>query len=385
MVGPNYIKRINQARILNLLRLQGKMSRAEVARQLKLTRSTVSLLTADLMKRGVIIDSEQFASCQTTGRPSVGMQLNPKGGYFIGVEIGVEHIKLIAMNLMVEILGTISGPLATKDPVGVADQVVEMIGKLREETVRDHTRLYGVGITIPGMLNRQSIVEYALILGWRGVDLQPALQKRLGMPVYIENDANAAALAEFYFGGGDVEENLFYLLLDVGVGGGMIIDGKIYTGSFGTAGEIGHLRLPLTLDNDGALRTQSFEDCVGKRALLGSYRRFGGNGEDLPAFCAGLEKGEAAAVRAISQWGNMLSLGILSIIDLVNPSHIVLGGPLAKFFPFAKKSLALLLQEDPFPGARSVQLVQSRFNEDACVMGAAATVYESLFRVDHPG
>jgi predicted NBD/HSP70 family sugar kinase len=384
MVGPNYIKRINQARILNLLRVQGKMSRAEIARQLTLTRSTVSLLTADLMKSGVIIDCKHFSSVQTTGRPSVGMQLNPKGGYFIGVEIGVERIRVIALNLMVEILSKISTPLKTKDPAAVEDQVVALIRKVQGNTLRGHPRLLGVGITVPGMLNRRNIVEYASMLGWRNVDLRPNIEEKLGIPVCIENDANAAALAEFYFGGTNVDENLFYLLLDVGVGGGMIIDGKIYTGSFGTAGEIGHLRLPLSLDFDGEFQTKSFEDCVGKGALLKLYKQSGGHREDFFELYKQLEMGDAAALRAVSQWGKMLSMGILTIIDIVNPSHIVLGGPLAKLFPFAQKSFSLLLPMDPFPGARSVQFIQSRFNEDACVMGAAAIVYESLFRVDQP-
>jgi predicted NBD/HSP70 family sugar kinase len=164
----------------------------------------------------------------------------------------------------------------------------------------------------------------------------------------------------------------------------MIIDGKIYTGSFGTAGEIGHLRLPLLLDLGGEMRTKSFEDCVGKKALLQLYKQHGGDREDFQEFCARLETADVAAMKAISLWANRLALGIVSIIDIVNPSHIILGGPLSKFFRFAQESYLLLLAEDPFPGAKSVKLVQSRFNEDACVMGAAAIVYESLFRVDQP-
>jgi predicted NBD/HSP70 family sugar kinase len=288
------------------------------------------------------------------------------------------------MNLMVEILGSVSSPLSSREPAIVEDQVVALIGKLQRDTVRDQIPLFGVGITIPGMLNRGSIVEYALMLGWKNVDIKPGLEKRLGVPVYMENDANAAALAEFYFNGAEVDENLFYLLLDVGVGGGLIIDGKIYTGSFGAAGEIGHLRLPLSLENDGEMLTTSFEDCVGKRALMELYKRHGGDPENFAGLCSRLEMGDGAALRAISLWANRLALGIVGIIDIVNPSHIVLGGPLAIFYRQAQEAYSLLREVDPFPGAKSVQLLQSRFNEDACVMGGAAIVYESLFRVDQP-
>jgi predicted NBD/HSP70 family sugar kinase len=103
--------------------------------------------------------------------------------------------------------------------------------------------------------------------------------------------------------------------------------------------------------------------------------------EDFTAFCEQLDRGEPVALKTISEWASMLSLGIVSIIDLLNPSHIILGGPLARFFPSVQRPLSLLLQSDLFPGAKAVQLTQSRFKEDACAMGAAALVYESLFRV----
>lgn len=384
MIGPSFVKRINQARILNLLRVKGGLSRAGIARELKLTRSTVSVLASDLMEKGIISESSEYA-VHSTGRPSVSMQLHPEGGHFVGVDVGVERIRVITINLMVETLSDISKPLATREPEGVLKQVVDMVNSTLSNKVINRTRLRGVGLTIPGILNREHVVEHALVLGWRNVDIRPRLEEQLQVPIYIENDANAAALAEFYFGGTDVEENLFYLLLDVGVGGGMIIDGSIYTGSFGTAGEIGHMQLPLRLDSRGEFRTVSIEDCIGKRALLDQYRQNSGSGASFSVFCSRVDKGEPAAVQTITCWAGMVALGLVNIIDLINPSHIILGGPLSRFYQHVQKPLAVLSDRDPFPGAKSVQLLQSRFGEDACVMGAAAIVYESLFKVNQPG
>ena len=105
----------------------------------------------------------------------------------------------------------------------------------------------------------------------------------------------------------------------------------------------------------------------------------------MPSSARRLDGGEETALKTIRAWGYLLSLGILNVIDIVNPSHIILGGPLARFFPYARESLDLLQKTDPFPGALSVRLTPSSFKEDACVMGGAATVYDSLFRVTRPG
>jgi predicted NBD/HSP70 family sugar kinase len=309
------------------------------------------------------------------------MQLNPNGGYCIGVEIGVERIRVIVIDLMVKILSDTQQPLDSKDPARVVEQTVGMIQKARLESIKENSRLFGIGLTVPGMLNRAKVVEYALDLGWRDLDLRHILEEKFDAPVYLENDANAAALAEFYFGGIDGGENLFYLLLDVGVGAGIIIDRTIYTGSFGTAGEIGHMRLPVMIDQEEPLQTIPFEECVGKRALLAKYRKLGGVTDDFSVFCQQVDRGEPAAIKTISLWANMLALGILNIIDVLNPSHIILGGPLARFYNYVQQPLFLLQQRDYFPSANNVQLIQSRFKEDACAMGAAALVYESLFRV----
>jgi predicted NBD/HSP70 family sugar kinase len=341
------------------------------------------LLTADLLESGIIIDTSAFESSQQTGRPAVGIQLNQDGGYCIGVEIGVENVRVIVIDLMVQILCNTSQPLQSKEPSQVVNQVVRMIHEARATSIAKGSRIFGVGLTVPGMLNREKVVEYAQVLGWRNVDLLRELQGRLEISIYLENDANAAALAELYFGEIDGGENLFYLLLDVGVGSGIIIDKTIYAGSFGTAGEIGHMRLPAVVDKDAPLQTIPFEDCVGKRALLARYRRNGGTSDDLSAFCQELEKGAPAAKEAIAWWANLLAVGIQNIIDLLNPSHIILGGPLARFHSYLRRPLSLLQERDFFPGASAVQVTQSRFKEDACAMGAVALVYESLFRVVH--
>ena len=366
--------------MLRLLKEQGTLSRAELARSLKLTRSTLTAVTGELMETGLVMEAGQSFITQATGRPGTGLKLNPKGAFFLGAEINVEHIHLVLINLEGSIIFRETTKLRSTKPEAVCQVLVDLVQAASLGQLGGSDRLRGVGVSVSALVDTQGVIRSAPTFRWHHVDLKSALASQLDIPVFVENDANGAALAELSFGRRKGQSDLCLLFLDVGVGAGMIFDRKIFRGSDGLAGEIGHL----TLDpaSNGQAEGMGFlETHLGRDALLASYRRAGGEATNLTALLRDLRKEVPSAHKIIRIWGEWLTLAIRNLADLFNPKRVIVAGSLSELFPFVEEDVRRRLRERCFPTVENLEIDASSFGKDSSALGGAALVYDRIFSV----
>jgi predicted NBD/HSP70 family sugar kinase len=380
MASPSFIRHINQARVLRLLKEHGNLSRAELARFLNLTRSTLTYVTSELIEIGLVAEAGQSFVTQATGRPGTGLKLNPEGAFFLGAEIGAEGIHLVLINLEGSIIYRETVLLRSNKPEAVCRDLVDLVQGVWSDQLKHSDRLRGVGVTVSALINTQGVIRIAPTFGWQKFDLRSALKSQLDVPVFVENDANGAALAELSFGCRVGQTDLCVLRLDVGVGAGMIFDRKIFRGSAGLAGEIGHLSLDpnqiAQTAGKGFLETQ-----LGRDGLLAAYRRAGGEAKSLETFLRDLKKERPHAQEALRAWGGWLTLAIRNVANLFNPKRIVLAGPLSELFPFVEGEVRRRLCETNFPTVEDLEIEVSSFGKDSSALGGAALVFDRIFSV----
>jgi predicted NBD/HSP70 family sugar kinase len=380
MATPSLIRHINQARVLRLLKDRGNLSRAELARFLKLTRSTLTFVTGELVERGLVTEAGHSSVAQPTGRPGTPLKLNPDGAFFLGAELAAEHIHSVLINLEGSIIYRETAELASKKPESVSEELVRMVERIWSGQLRGSERLRGLGVSVSALVDSQGVIRIAPTFGWNHFDMKSALKSRLALPVFVENDANGAALAELSFGRRVGQSDLCVLRLDVGVGAGMIFDRKLFRGSDGLAGEIGHLTLNPTklaqAEGWGFLETQ-----LGRNGLLASYRRVGGGAKNIEMFLRDLRKENPLAQKTVRAWGEWLTLAISNLADLFNPQLVVLSGSLAELFPFVEEHVKTRLRQRFFPTVEKLAIEVSSFGKDSSALGGAALVYDEILSV----
>jgi predicted NBD/HSP70 family sugar kinase len=380
MANPSLIRHINQARVLRLLKDRGSLSRAELARFLKLTRSTLTFVTGELVEKGLVIEAGPSSVSQATGRPGTPLKLNPDGAFFLGAELVAEHIHAILINLEGSIVYRETLELESRKPESVADELVRMVKRIWADQLQGSERLRGLGISVSALVDSQGVIRVAPTFGWNHFDMKSAVKSQLNLSVFVENDANGAALAELSFGRRVGQSDLCVLRLDVGVGAGMIFDRKLFRGGDGLAGEIGHLTLSPTklarAEGWGYLETQ-----LGRNGLLDSYQRAGGAAKNLETFLRDLRLKKPLAQKTVRAWGEWLTLAIRNLADLFNPQLVVLSGPLAELYPFVEENVKTRLRQRCFPTVEKLEIEVSAFGKDSSALGGAALVYDQILSV----
>ena len=380
MAKPALIRHINQARVLRLLKEQGTLSRAELARFLNLNRSTLTFVTSELLERELITEAGEPFVTQATGRPGTGLKLNPEGAFFLGAEIGPGRLHLVLINLEGSITHRQTAKLRSNEPRAICRDLIHLVQGVRRDQLKGSARLQGIGVAVSALVDAQGVVRVAPTFGWDRVDLKGILQPELDVPVFVENDAKGAALAELSFGGRLGQSDICLMLLDVGVGAGVIVDRKIFRGSDGLAGEIGHLTLDPAQNRQaegmGFLETQ-----LGRDTLLAAYRKAGGKGQNLGALLRDLRQGHPLAKKTIKGWGEWLTLAIRNLADLFNPRLVVLAGSLSELYPFVEQDVRRRLTERCFPTVEDLEVTVSSFGKDSSALGGAALVYDRIFSV----
>ena len=248
----------------------------------------------------------------------------------------------------------------------------------------------GIGLTIEGTLNLDGVVICCSFLDWEGVDLRRYLQPSLDLPLFVDNDANAAALAQMYLGNGIQTHSLLYLLINKGIGAGIVINNRVFRGAYGTAGEIGAWLTEQICSavNDHRNQPKDLGLLVGREKLLSRYRKQGGTASDIVELVEHLAQAQPLAKAIVSEWAQTLGWGLINLVNVLNPERIVIGGALTALIPYVKDQLNTMLR-DYIPGDGKNGFFRnpkacfeiSTFGEDAAALGGAVLAYQSLFRV----
>ncbi|MBN2146024.1 MAG: ROK family transcriptional regulator [Anaerolineales bacterium] len=334
------VKNLNKRVVLDIIRFTpGGISRAELARQMALTRSAISLIIDDLQREGLV--HETANSSTTGGRRSILLEINPRYGHLLGIDVGASHLGIVVTDFSARVLEEREFPFAVDDgPQKCLAEVDEHVREMLADLGMEMAAIRGVGIGVPGPVVAEAGLVSAppIMPGWDGYPIRDHLEGLWGRPVSLANDAELGALGEWAYGAGRGMQNLAYIKVGTGVGAGLLLNGQIYRGTTGSAGEIGHVTLldggPLcTCGNRGCLEALSGGRAIARRA--GEAVRAGRrtqlaaiSPEKLTArdVAAAARMGDLVAQQALTEAGQYLGIAISSLVNLFNPSMVVVGG-----------------------------------------------------------
>ncbi|SFE91915.1 Sugar kinase of the NBD/HSP70 family, may contain an N-terminal HTH domain [Actinacidiphila alni] len=374
------LREVGRLRVLEALHTSPRSSRPELVRVTGLSRATVSSLIADLITVGLVTEDEspEEQEPRRTGRPAQSLSLVPSAGYAIGADIGHQHVRVILCDLFGEVLWE---HWVAKDvdraPDETLDLVAVLVGRALQETGVGRERVLGIGagIASPVEIGSGALGAEGIMPGWVGLRLTDELRRRTSLPVRVTNDANAGALAERMYGAGRQAGDMVYVRLSAGIGAGIVSNGRLLLGARGLAGEIGHL--PLITDglicrcgNRGCLETVASPVAIA-RLLSESW------GEtvaprDLPAL---IRERNSGALRAVRDAGDAVGRALATLVTLLNPSLVVVGGDLAAAGADILEPMRAGVLRHTLPSAaEGVEIVTGGLGDGAEVRGAAGLV-----------
>jgi predicted NBD/HSP70 family sugar kinase/biotin operon repressor len=372
------LRESNRDRVIATLRVLGVASRAEIARRTGLSRSTVSSIVADLRDAGLVVDRQDGEGpAEGAGRPPALLSLDPAAGYAVGVDFGKRHLAVAVADLSHRVLAEewreMGDGYGAEEGMGEAADVV---GRLLDAAGADRDRILGLGMGLPGPVHRSGTVGSGAILpGWVGVSAAEAMAARVELPVLVENDANLGALSEFVWGAGRGRSSIVFLKIATGVGAGLVIDGRVFQGAGGTAGEIGHT----TIDEAGDICRCGNRGCLetyaGAPALMALLERSLGEELEPDQIIERAEAGDLMCRRALADAGRHVGVAVANLCNLVNPECIVVGGSIGAAGGLLVEPLRESVRRRAIPSAaEDVEIVPAQLGERAELLGAVALV-----------
>ena len=362
--------------ILGLLGTRGPTSRADVARALAISPATVTQLTKDLIARGLVVELNTAPS--KGGRPGRLLGLVRSAGGVIGAKVTADHVAIVDVDLDGTVRATTSQPF---DPD--APDALDALGHMLRSAIEAHSgHLLGVGVGIPGSVDSQaSGVVQAPTLGWNYAKVGAVLRNALGVPVLVENDVNALAVAERLYGAGREHGSYLVVTIGRGVGCGIVVDGAVYRGASGGAGEIGHV----LVTPDGALCSCGLHGCleayVGQEALLRAAVERGVLGSDGTAtdLRQAADDGDARAQAIYREAGATLGGALAGVVHTVDPEVVVLLGEGIDAWRHWEPGFEPSFRGGLMPARRGIPFVVEPWDEDKWALGAAALVLATPF------
>jgi predicted NBD/HSP70 family sugar kinase len=383
------VRATNLAVVLRHVRANAPCSRADIAAATGLNKATVSSLVADLIERRLL--RETGLTENRIGRPATMLVLDGEPYAAIGVEVNADHLTAVAVDLAGTRLLTWRRSFAglAASPSRAVAAIAALAGRAGTRAARDGREVLGLTVGVPGLVDGAGVVRFAPNLGWRDLDLRGELTRALRGPAYavdVDNDANLAVLAEHRYGPYAGTPNLVYLTGDVGIGAGVVVDGRLLRGGRGFTGEVGHVQL----DADGPRCACGRRGCLEALAGVGALvrRALPDTPADEPVVDFAPEIDELvrraraqdrATLDVLSDVGRRLGHGASILANLVNPEVIVLGGYFVPLAPWVLPSAETELAERTVaPHAGGCRLVVSTLGPAAAAVGGAARVLDDV-------
>ena len=378
------VRRANLGVVLRHVAAEGSRSRAQIAAETGLTRGTVSSLVTELIDHGLLRETGETTSPRGIGRPGVALEV---GDVVVGVglEVNVDYVAVSVEDLTGAVRYERRQYRDNRDssPGPVLDRLGKAARAALDAADRNGLRPVGISVAVPGLVEEASgAVVFAPNLGWRDLPVAAEIETRLGLPVHVENESNLAALAEHWTGAAVRIDDFVCVFGQVGVGGGIVLGGRLFRGSHGFGGEFGHI----SVDPEGAACACGSRGCVETLVGQESIARAAGVSpatgrsrsltDELVRRAAA---GEPEVIRALADAGRSLGIALASSFNLLDVRAVVLGGCFGPLAPWLVDDVRRMLEERSLAArAGSVVVVPSAFGDGAAVRGAAAL---SLHRV----
>ncbi len=381
--------------ILEVVRKNGPISRTDISKITELNIVTVSNYVAHYIKQGLIIEGELDES--TGGRKPVLVELNPKAGYIVGVGLNMLNMVGVLVDLEINVITEIKRERIPENSEAVVNQMVDLVAELIDKSDVDKTKIVGAGAGIPGIIDeRGRTVRWPQSLGEKDISvclsIKDTFERRLKIPTFVENDANAAVLGEKWLGLDRDVKHLLYMFSGVGVG--IIVNGEIYRGVSGAAGELGISSPKIDASEVLALApqlgrwemdlgmTRRARELVkkGNTSVLKDLASGDADKISLKDFVKAVKQKDPLALRVVEEGGYALGKKIAFLVNLLNPEIVVIGGgiedcgaPLLDAIKNAVKEWAI---EE---AASRAKIIPSAFGENAVALGVVGIVAREVF------
>lgn len=377
---PGTLRKINERRIMNAIRVHKMLSRSDVQRELSLALPTVSRIVDALIERKWVVERGVVET--SMGRPPIMVQINPEGAYAIGVDLGRTVSRIACVNLIGQVTYEEHFPTFQVD---TADALLDRLEKLVLSECRGKN-VVGVGIAAPGSHNPHPSISRGDVderhdHHWHHEPLREMIETRLHLPAWVENDANAAVLGEMWFGVGQSVKHLLFVLADVGIGAGIAVNGSIYHGENNGAGEFAHTVVDM--------RNHDLCEC-GRRGCLGNVaartsildRVKKKTGITTASFAEVVQLAKESVhpyQEIVYEAVDYLAVGIANMVQVLDPTMIVLGG--ATFLEDEFVFNETVRRMEPFMNSKGVSIVRTKHQFNSVAIGAATLALQQVF--DH--
>ncbi|MEH6373455.1 ROK family transcriptional regulator [Streptomyces sp. KLMMK] len=372
------LHRANLERVVRAVRRAGSLTQAEIARATGLSAATVSNIVRELKDGGTV----EVTPTSSGGRRARSVSLSGDAGIVVGVDFGHTHLRVAVGNLAQRVLAEDAEPLDVDASAAQGlERAEQLVRRLIADTGIDPGKIIGVGLGVPGPIDVETgtLGSTAILPGWAGTNPRDELAERLSVPVHVDNDANLGALGELVWGAGRGASDLAYIKVASGVGAGLVINGQIYRGPGGTAGEIGHI----TLDESGPVCRCGNRGCLetftAARYVLPLLHSAHGTDLTVTRMVQLAREGDPGCRRVISDVGRHIGSGVANLCNLLNPRRVVLGGDLADSGELVLAPIRESVSRYAIPSAaRQLEVVPGALGGRAEVLGALALVLSEM-------
>ena len=332
-----------------------------------------------LVLAGLIDDTLDSTATGTPGRPVSPVSVIPDAMLVLGIKVNADELIGVATDLRTRTLQTLRAPLTSTDPTVVMEGIIDLCDRLERLLGGLATRVACIGVSVSGDVDPQTgVVRESALLGWRGVALGTELGQRLGSRVTVENDVRALTIGEHWFGVGLGTSSFAIVTIGRGIGSGLHINGEVVEGAYGVAGEIGHLPLASPDRQCSCGRWGCAEAVAGTDAIVAAVSAAHGRTLSIDEIAALGRAGDPAAVHAFSEAGSVIGIAIASLVNLVGPEVVIIGGEAVTNFDLFEHSLRSAYDQHVFGSADRCRIVVRPHTFEDWARGAAATAIRAL-------
>lgn len=376
--SKDLIREINESIVLGELRSHPLSSRTDIARRTGLSLPTVSGITGRLIEAGLVEERETGVSIG--GRRPVLLALRPEAGYVVGIKLTESKVIAVLTDLEATVVGrhVVETSATTVDAVVAA--IVAAVRTLTPSAGR--APVHGVGVGLAGVIDREAgLVRHATYAHWRDVDLGGLLESTLDLPIVVDNDVNALVASEQWFGAGRGVADFAVVSIGRGVGLGLVLDGRIYRGGGGGAGELGHVKVL----EDGPLCACGGRGClealVGEPAICTQVTAGLGRLVDIETAVRLARDGDSTARSVFARAGRLLGTATANLVNVLNPSRVVLVGEGTGAGDLFMEDFEAALRDGVFPPLRDdLEVIVDEWDDEAWARGAASLLLGELFQ-----
>jgi len=353
----------------------GPVCRRDIAAATGLSQGSVTKLAKQMIDAGFVVETASITT--GPGRPLVPLAVVAERQFAVGIKVMADQIIAVLVDLSGSVRQSIRETLDCRDPEAVIERIVRMTHRLLERVPAPAARIAGVGVGIGGHVDRMTgTIMHSPALHWPVFPLGRRLQAAVGLPVAVENDVNALTLAEEWFGAGRGVRSFALVTIGAGVGAGLVINGELWTGATGAAGEFGHLIVDPEAPRCDCGRRGCLQSAVNDEAIItAASAALGRQVTSLDEVYRGAEQGSQPAQQVIERAGRALGHGLALLLNLINPELVIMSGEGMHDSPFLMGPLRDQLAADAFSStARDCSLLVRPMPDEAWAAGAAASM-----------